>query len=413
MKILVFGGSGKIGAAVAWDLVRREEVTDVGLVGRHKDGLMATRKWLENPKTHIHTLDVLDREAALELMSAYDVGVSTLPDRKTSYALLDTAIAAGFDLVDVLEEYHRRPDADETEGLEAPEGLTLDEYGDLLHEKALENGVTFLDGMGFAPGISNIMVGEGIRKLNQAEKAVARVGGIPSKAAAGRHPLKYMITWSFDHVLREYMVDLNVRKGGQVVSVPAGTELERFRFDKFGIDETLECAITPGMPSIIYTRKDLQEFAEKTIRWPGHWQGIQTLKETGMLDLEPIEIQGINIAPREFLLSVLEPKLLPQEGDTDVCVMWNTVKGHKDGKRLRIDSYLWDEADTENNISSMARVTGFSAAIGAVLIGRGMINAQGILPPEECFKDNVYHVFMEEIQKHGIDILEIVTEIEE
>lgn len=412
MKILVFGGSGKIGAAVAWDLVQRDDVTDVGLVGRHEEGLVAIRSWLGDEKVRVHTLDVLDREAALALMSAYDVGVSTLPDRKTSYALLDTAITAGLDLVDVLEEYHRRPDAHETEGLEVPEGLTLDKYGDHLHEKAFENEVTFLDGMGFAPGISNIMVGEGIRKLDGAEKAVARVGGIPSKVAAERHPLKYMITWSFDHVLREYMIDLKILKGGQVVSVGAGTELERFRFDKFGVDETLECAITPGMPSIIYTRNDLHEFAEKTIRWPGHWQGIQTLKETGMLDLEPIKIQGATIAPRDFLLSVLEPKLLPHEGDTDVCVMWNTVRGQKDGKRYSVDSYLWDEADTKNNISSMARVTGFSAAIGAVLIGRGMINTPGIVPPEECFKGKAYQTFMEEIQKHGIDILETVTKIE-
>jgi saccharopine dehydrogenase-like NADP-dependent oxidoreductase len=208
------------------------------------------------------------------------------------------------------------------------------------------------------------------------------------------------------------MVDLKVLKNGEVVSVPAGTELERFQFQQFGVDETLECAITPGMPSFIYTRNDLQEFAEKTIRWPGHWQGIQTLKETGMLDLEPIEIQGSTIAPREFLLAVLQPKLLPHEEDTDVCVMWNTVKGQKDGKRCSINCYLWDEADTENNISSMARVTGFSAAIGAVLIGRGTINTKGIVPPEECFKGEAYPAFMEEIQKHGIDILETITERE-
>ena len=42
MKILVFGGSGKIGAAVAWDLVKREDVISVGLVGRNEKRLCAT-----------------------------------------------------------------------------------------------------------------------------------------------------------------------------------------------------------------------------------------------------------------------------------------------------------------------------------------------------------------------------------
>ena len=93
--------------------------------------------------------------------------------------------------------------------------------------------------------------------------------------------------------------------------------------------------------------------------------------------------------------------------------MWNTVTGRKNGKLYSVDSYLWDEADTENNISSMARVTGFSAAIGAVLIGRGEINTKGIVPPEECFKDKVYQSFMKEINKHGIHIIETFTDIDE
>jgi len=39
MKILVFGGHGKMGQAVAWDLVRRDEVEQVGLAARRRDAL--------------------------------------------------------------------------------------------------------------------------------------------------------------------------------------------------------------------------------------------------------------------------------------------------------------------------------------------------------------------------------------
>jgi lysine 6-dehydrogenase len=344
-------------------------------------------------------------------MAQYDVGVSTMPDRKTSYKVVDTAVKYKLQLVDMLEEYHRRPDAYEIEGLELPDGMALNEYGDLLHETAVRNGVTFLDGIGFAPGISNIMVGEAIRKLDKAESAVARVGGIPSKEAAARHPLRYMITWAFDHVLREYMVKLNVIKNGEIVEVDAASELERFRFQQFGIDEALECAITPGMPSFIYSRPDLKEFTEKTVRWPGHWEGIQTLKECGLLELDPVEIGGAAIVPREFLLALIEPRLQPLEGETDVCVMWNTVTGIKNGKATEIHSYLWDEADIKNGISSMARVTGFSAAIGALFIGRGLITAKGIVPPEDCFEGEVFNRFLEELKKRDIHILEEVSTV--
>jgi saccharopine dehydrogenase-like NADP-dependent oxidoreductase len=410
MKILVFGGSGKMGAAVAWDLVQQEDVEAIGLVGRREQVLEQTRAWIGSPKVEIHPLDIHDVAATAELMGQYDVGISTLPDRKTSYSVVDTAVKSGLHFVDMLEEYHRRPDAYETEGLELPEGMTLNEYGDFLHETAIQNGVTFLDGIGFAPGLSNIMVGHAIRELDTAENAVARVGGIPSKAAAARHPLRYMITWAFDHVLREYMVKLNVIKGGKVVEVEAASELEKFQFQQFGIDEALECAVTPGMPSFIYSRPELKEFTEKTVRWPGHWGGIQTLKECGLLDLDPVEVDGTSVVPRELLLALIEPRLQPLEGDTDVCVMWNSVTGMKDGVATEIHSYLWDEADTERGISSMARVTGFSAAIGAAFIGRGLINARGIVPPEDCFEGEVFELFMEELKKRDIHIQEeIIT----
>jgi len=268
--------------------------------------------------------------------------------------------------------------------------------------------VIFMDGIGFAPGISNITVGEGIRKLDVVESAIARVGGIPSKAAAARRPLRYMITWAFWHVLREYMIKVNVRKGGEVVEVDAATEREAFRFDKFGQDEMLECAITPGMPSFIFTRPELKEFAEKTVRWPGHWQGVETLKECGLLDLEPVRVDGGMVVPRQVLNACIEPRLQARPGDTDVCVMYNTVSGQKAGRPTTISYYLWDEADTVNGISSMGRVTGFSAAIGAVMVGKGLIKEKGIVPPEDCIYGDLYTQFVRELERRNIRVLETI-----
>jgi len=310
----------------------------------------------------------------------------------------------------MLEEYHRRPDAYETEGLEVPEGMTLDEYGDWLHNTAIANGVTFIDGMGFAPGISNVTVGEAIRKLDTAESAIARVGGIPAKEFAQKHPLRYMITWAFEHVLREYMIKLEVIKDGKVVEVDAISDRETFQFSKLGKNEKLQCAVTPGMPSFIFSRPQLKEFSEKTIRWPGHFQGIDTLKECGLLDIEPHECEGTKIVPREFLLSLITPKLQPLEGETDVCVMYNTTIGTKDGKKVKIEHFMWDEADTENDISSMMRVTGFPVAIAAKLLMEGLIKEKGIVPPEDCIKGKVYDRFMNELKKRNIDILEVIEE---
>jgi saccharopine dehydrogenase-like NADP-dependent oxidoreductase len=344
-------------------------------------------------------------------MKKYDAAASVMPDRKTSYKVLHYSAEAGLHSVDALEEFHRTPDPYEIEGLEIPKGLSIDQYGEWLHKELAKNGVTFIDGMGFAPGLSNVTCGEAIRKLDVTEKAVARVGGIPAKEASLRHPLRYMITWAFWHVLREYVIKLKVIKDGKIVEVDAATDLERFHFDQLGKDDDLECAVTPGMPSFLFTRPTLKEFSEKTVRWPGHWQGVMTLKECGLLDIEPVDFNGQKIVPREFLSHLITPRLKPNKGETDVCVMYNTVEGMKDGRKTRIEYYMWDEADRKNKISSMMRVTGFPVAIAARLLAKGIFKEKGIVAPEDAFYGKIYKDFMSELEKRDIRILELIREI--
>jgi saccharopine dehydrogenase-like NADP-dependent oxidoreductase len=406
MKALVFGGSGKIGSAIAWDLSKDKEIEEIGIVGRRKQALEKVKNWIGSDKVKVCVLDINNKQETINLMKQYKVGVLALPNRKTSYKVAHNAIEAGLNIVDTIEEFHRTPDTYEIEGLELPPGMALEEYGEWLHNKAVENSVTFVDGMGFAPGLSNVTLGQGIRKIDEVEKAVARVGGIPSKEAAQKHPLRYMITWAFEHVLREYMIKLKVIKNGKIVEVNAATELEKFKFNKFDKDEELECAITPGMPSFLFTRPQLKEFAEKTVRWPGHWEGVKTLKECGLLDIEPVDFKGNKIIPREFLLAMITPRLIPNEGETDVCVMYNTLIGKKYGKKVKIEYFMWDEPK-DKDISAMMRVTGFPMAITAKFILKGEIKEKGIVAPEDAIKGELYDKFMEELKKRDINILEV------
>ncbi len=168
MNILVFGGSGKIATAVAWYLVRRDDVETVGLVHRRRGALRATAASLKAGKFRTHNLDILDRQRTMKLMRAYDVGVIALPHRLSSHRLFDAAVNAGLHSVDMLAEYHRRPDAYEIE-LRLPPRLTLDRYSDYLQERAIKNNVTFMDGIGFAADLRNITIGEAIRTLDTAE----------------------------------------------------------------------------------------------------------------------------------------------------------------------------------------------------------------------------------------------------
>jgi saccharopine dehydrogenase-like NADP-dependent oxidoreductase len=276
-----------------------------------------------------------------------------------------------------------------------------------LHEKAIRNDVLILDGMGFAPGLSNITTAHGIGLLDSAEKAVARVGGIPNIDCCAKHPLRYMTTWSLEHVLREYSIKTQILKDGKYTEVHALYDEETFQFDEFGINEKLECAVTPGMPSFIYTHPELQYFAEKTVRWPGHYQGVRTLIECGLFDEVPVDFDGVKISPRKFLLSIINPLLVPQDGEGDVCVMYNTVIGRKNNKPHKVEYFMWETANRE--FSGMARVTSFPAAIGGKLVASGRIDVKGIRAPEECISGENYKWFLEELEKKDICIKEKIV----
>lgn len=411
MKALVIGAAGKMGKAVVHHLANDPEVSEIGLLDVNEPALQYIARGDRTGMLKVHSLDVEERRTLAEIMREYEVGVVTLPNRKISYQVIETAIEAGLHLVDILEEYHRRPDKYETEGFEIPKDFkNYDEYGECLHERAIAQSVLVLDGMGFAPGLSNITSAQGIRALDRADSVIARVGGIPNIECCQKHPLRYMTTWSLEHVLREYSVKLQILKDGEIVEVQALTDFERFKFKKFDIDVDIECAITPGMPSFIYTFPYLTHFAEKTVRWPGHYDGVRTLIECGLFDEAPVEFDGARISPRNFLLHMINPRLVPQEGDGDVCIMYNTISGEKNGKPHKVEYFMWEKANVE--FSAMARVTAFPAAIGAKMVGTGKINMRGIRAPEECFIGENYHIFLDELSACGIHIAEEIQTIE-
>src|SRR4051794_7379213 len=124
MNAVVIGGSGVVGSAVAWDLAQDPGVDRVGIVGRGAAALEKTRAWIGSPKVITHPVSVENRREMATVLSRYDVGVITLPDRRADYLCVESALDAGLSCVDVLEEYHRHPEPHEVERLEVPAGVT-------------------------------------------------------------------------------------------------------------------------------------------------------------------------------------------------------------------------------------------------------------------------------------------------
>ena len=144
MKILVFGGSGKMGAAVAFDLAREPDVTAIGLVGRRMDALEKATRLAQGARSVVlHQLDVEQKDEVVALheavrrrrqhaaRSAHELPRSSTPPSSAA-ATSSTCWRSTTG-----DPTHTRPRASQL-----PAGMTLDEYGDWIHETALKNGVT-------------------------------------------------------------------------------------------------------------------------------------------------------------------------------------------------------------------------------------------------------------------------------
>ena len=408
MKILVIG-CGKMGSVIAWDLCRYEAVESVGLVDTYSPSLKRTAAWIQDKRVTTHLLGSNSREQLIELMKSYDVGIGALPMIKQTNQLIEMAVEAEMNFVDIYGEYYRRPNESYLEGFNIPPDMTGEAYGEMLHQQAVDKDITILCCMGFAPGLSNMTLGYGIAQMDRAQTAIARVGGIPDIEVADKYPMKYTVTWCWDQVIDSAMDKTRILKDGAFQNVDAMSEYELFCFTEFGKDLELEAFITPGMESFLFTRPKLESCYEKTIRWPGYKDSMSFLKSCGFFDMTPINVYDRNIVPREVAARIMEPELAPEKGDVDVSIMWNTVTGEKDGTFSQIDYYMWVDSDTENNISSMARATGFPASISAVLMGRGNFISRGIVSPEDAFDRDLYTLMIDELETKGVVIKESAT----
>ena len=81
----------------------------------------------------------------------------------------------------------------------------------------------------------------------------------------------------------------------------------------------------------------------------------------------------------------------------------------KDGNATTISYDMVDFYDEENGITSMAKTTGFSAAIMARMLGNGAIKEKGIQWPVRVIHGDLIEVLLSELRKRGVEVTETVT----
>jgi len=108
---------------------------------------------------------------------------------------------------------------------------------------------------------------------------------------------------------------------------------------------------------------------------------------------------------KRYLAAALAPGLELGHAERDIVILRVELWGEKNGRRTRIVYQLIDRRDLATGLTAMNRTVGFTASIGAQLIGRGAIAKRGLLSP---VTDVPYNVLIGELAERGIQVTSMI-----
>jgi lysine 6-dehydrogenase len=377
MRMLVLG-AGLQGSACAFDLLQNPDVREVRLADLSVDHLPPFLAPYSGPRLIPTRVDVRAREAILALMRQSDAVMSAIP-YYFNFPLAEMAVEAGVHFCDL---------GGNTEIVSQQRGLPA---------QAAAKGVTIVPDCGVAPGMVNVLAQHGISQLDSVDAVRMFVGGLPQHPEP---PLNYQIVYSLEGVLDYYTTLSWVLRDGKRHQVQALSEREMVRFAE-PVGE-LEAFHTAGGLSTMPFRYEgkIPTMEYKTLRYPGHAHIMAAIRELGLLSLDPVDVKGTKVVPRDAVVATIGPKLRKPEG-RDLVALRVIVSGTKNGTRRTLSWELIDRYDEKHGISAMMRTTGYSLSITGQMQARREIAPPGVHTPDECVPPQRY---IDELAKRGIRI---------
>jgi lysine 6-dehydrogenase len=377
MKMLVLG-AGLQGSACAFDLLQNPEVREVRLADISIDHLPEFLAPYSGKRLIPTPLDVRNEEAVSAVMRESDAVMSAIP-YYFNLRLAELAVKAGTHFSDL---------GGNTEIVFSQKKL---------NDEAAAKGVTVIPDCGVAPGMVNILSQYGISQLDKTDKVRIYVGGLPQHPEP---PLNYQVVYSLEGVLDYYTTLSWILRDGKREQVKALSEIEPVEFP--GSVGTLEAFHTAGGLSTMGFRYEgkIPSMEYKTLRYPGHAKIMEAIRDLGLLDLDPIEVKGARVVPRDVTIAAMTPHLTKHDSP-DLVALRVTVEGTKDGKPKKLGWELVDKYDAKHGISAMMRTTGYSLSITGQMQARGEVGPPGVHTPDEAVPAEKY---IAELAKRGINI---------
>ncbi|MEO0649930.1 MAG: saccharopine dehydrogenase C-terminal domain-containing protein [Planctomycetota bacterium] len=372
-------GAGLQGTAAVYDLVKH---CDADLVtwleldpARLEAGLRRMEELGASKGLRGQSLDVTDHRALQPHFGEADVCVNALPYR-FSISMTMLALEGRCHYLDL---------GGNTEVVR--EQLELH----VGHPSAAE--LCVLPDCGLMPGMGNLLVAYAVAELGPCARVSVRCGGLPQDP---KPPLGYALSFNVAGLTNEYFGQATVLRDGKPVDVATFGEVEEFELPRVG---PVEAFITSGgLSTTPWTfAGQIGSLDYKTVRYRGHHAKFTTLVELGLLQEDPVLVDGHPVVPRHLLHERLTA-CLPSDDRRDLVTMTCQAEAADGGRRLAIE--LFDEFDPETGFTAMERTTAWSTTICAHDVARGKI-APGPRPLESAVDP---HDYLRSLVRRGFDV---------
>ena len=378
MRFVVLG-AGLQGSACAFDLMRSEGVDEVVLADLNVSKLPRFLEgYREDDRLRTVALDANDEDAVRRVLEGAVACLNALP-YYFNYDMARLAVEAGAHYADL---------GGNTE-------IVRQQLG--LDEQARARGISVIPDTGLAPGMVNILAAAGIAEMDSVDSMKIRVGGLPKDP---KPPLNYQIVYSLEGVLDYYTTKSWVLRDGRPTEVDALSEVESVDFpEPVG---TLEAFHTAGGLSTMAWDYEGQipTMEYKTLRYPGHAHIMKSIRDLGLLDLDPVKVGDADIAPRDLFIAVVDPKLRKPDSP-DLVALRVEVIGELDGRPRRVRYDLLDYFNPKTGVSAMERTTAYSLSITGQMQADGRIERDGVFTPDRGVPADEY---IRELGRRGIQI---------
>ena len=384
-------GGGRQGTAAAYDMAKfgdaaRVLIADVSLEAAQK---AATRinKFIGKEIAEAHQVDVTNHDQLKTFLNRVDSFLSAVPYWNNP-AITRVAIEAKACMAD----------------LGGNTDLVREQMK--LSPQAMSAGIAIVPDCGQVPGMGTSLTVYAMSLLDETEEVTFWDGGNPLHP---QPPFNYILTFNIAGLTNEYYGVAHFIREGKRVQVPT---LKDEDYEIVGFPEPIgkmEAFVAGGGTSTMPWSFEgkLKTLWNKTLRWPGHFAEWKAYMQAGLLETAPVEVQGVKVAPRDVLHTLLDPRIRAKPGEPDLVIVRVLAKGKKDGCTAQVLLDLIDRYDEVTGFTAMERTTGWDGSIKAIMNAHG-VTPRGVNPAEIAVPGLQYAA---ELRKRGFSLTETLTVI--